>query len=79
MHEELLLDTGRDIATKHDKIYVEQPEDIDVRRLRANIKTLERMAVLMDEKSIIEKMREMISTYDPGGTGRQQNNDNDRG
>lgn len=63
MYEETLLDTEHDKATKYDKIYIAQPEDFDPKKLRHDIKVLERLAHLMNAKKIIEKMREMVPSY----------------
>jgi FlaA1/EpsC-like NDP-sugar epimerase len=75
MHEEMLLNMEHDRATKHDKIYLEQPEDIDVRRLWGDIKTLERMADQMDKEKIVEKVKEIVPNYHPEKGGRWQSDD----
>lgn len=67
MYEETLLDTEHDKATKHDKIYIAQPNVFDLIRLREDIKSLERLANLMDEAKIIEKIKEMVPSYKPNG------------
>ena len=67
MQEEMLLDIEHDKATKHDKIYVAQPNNFDPLRLRKDIKTLERLVNLMDEAKVVEKIKEMVPSYKPNG------------
>jgi FlaA1/EpsC-like NDP-sugar epimerase len=67
MYEETLLDIEHDKATKHDKIYIAQPDSFDPIQLRKDIKALERLANLMDEDKIIEKIKEMVPSYKPTG------------
>lgn len=63
MKEELLLDLEHDKATKHDRIYIAQPSDYDPMRLRKDIKVLEKLANLMDEDGIIDKITDMVPGY----------------
>ena len=67
MYEETLLDIEHDKATKHDKIYIAQPNSFDPMRLRKDVKILERLANLMDEEKILEKIKEMVPSYKPSG------------
>jgi FlaA1/EpsC-like NDP-sugar epimerase len=67
MYEETLLDTEHDKATKHDKIYIAQLDSFDTIQLRKDVKVLERLANLMDEGKIIEKIKEMVPSYHPTG------------
>ena len=60
MGEEMLLDKERDMVTKHEKIYISQPQEFDPARLRKEIKSLERSAELMDSVEVIRKMKEII-------------------
>lgn len=69
IYEEMLLDIESDKATKHDRIYITQPNNIDRLQLHKDIKTLERLANLMDEKKTVEKMGEMVPSYKPNGNG----------
>lgn len=69
MYEEMLHDAENDKATKHDKIYVAQPGIFDSTKLQKDIKKLERMAVLMKEDMIIDKIKEMVPTYSSNGKG----------
>jgi len=63
MYEETLLDTEHDKATKHDKIYITQPNNFDPIKLRKDIKALERSANLMDEEKVMEKIKVMVPSY----------------
>ncbi len=67
MYEETLLDVEHDRATKHDKIYIAQPNNFDPIQLREDIKILEKLANLMAEAKIIDKIKEMVPTYKPNG------------
>lgn len=67
MYEETLLDAEHDKATKHDKIYIAQPNNFDPIQLRKDIKTLEQLANLMAERKIVDKIKEMVPTYRPNG------------
>lgn len=67
MMEEMLLDVEHDKATKHDKIYIAQPDSFDLSLLRKDLKVLERLAGLMDEERVIAKIKEMVPAYKPNG------------
>jgi len=72
MYEEILLDAENDKATKHDKIYVAQPNNFDPLKLRKDIKELECLASLMNEEKIITKITNMVSSYNPSGNGNSR-------
>ena len=63
MKEEILLDSEYDNATKHNKIYIAQPNCFNAKMLQKNIKELERLANLMSKDKIIEKIEEMVPGY----------------
>jgi FlaA1/EpsC-like NDP-sugar epimerase len=63
MYEEMLLDKEHDQITKHDKIYIAQPDSFNQVQLRREIKKLERLATLMDNDRIIEQLKEMVPDY----------------
>lgn len=65
MMEEMLLDIEHDKATKHDKIYIAQPNNFNLLQLRKDIKIMERLANLMDEDRAIAKIKEMVPSYKP--------------
>ena len=62
LFEETFHDAERDIVTKHDKIYVARPEQFDIKKLIRDIKCLENLAKIMDERSIIENIKKIIPT-----------------
>lgn len=64
LYEEMLLDIEKDKATKHDKIHVSQPKDFNSYTLMRDIKELERLAGLMAEEEIVEKILAMVPSYD---------------
>ncbi|PIU52118.1 nucleoside-diphosphate sugar epimerase [Candidatus Desantisbacteria bacterium CG07_land_8_20_14_0_80_39_15] len=63
LYEEILHDKERDQATKHNKIFITQPEVFDTAKLHKDIKELENLANIMDEDKIIKKMKEMVPSY----------------
>ena len=65
MKEEMLLDVEHDKATKHDKIYVAQPNSFNLKKMHKDIKELERLSNLMSNSKIIEKIKEMVPNYKP--------------
>jgi FlaA1/EpsC-like NDP-sugar epimerase len=67
MYEEMFLDKEHDMATKNDKIYIAQPDSFDQAKLNRDIRTLERLAVLMDRDKILGKLKEMVPGYRKNG------------
>ena len=67
LSEETLLDTENEKATKYDKIFIAQPNDFNLTRLRKDIKELERLAGIMREDEIILKIKQIIPEYNPNG------------
>jgi FlaA1/EpsC-like NDP-sugar epimerase len=65
LYEEMLLNAEKDKVTKHNKIYITQPKEFDAGKLRRKIKELERLANIMDEDKIKEKIKDLIPTYTP--------------
>ncbi|GAG30528.1 unnamed protein product, partial [marine sediment metagenome] len=63
LYEETLHNVERDKATKHDKIYITQPDDFEPRQLRRDIKELEKLANVMAGERIVEKMKEMVPNF----------------
>lgn len=60
IREELLLDKDKDKTTKHNKIYINQPDDFDLVFLRKQLKELEGYINLMDEERVVKKMKEIV-------------------
>jgi len=61
LSEEILLNAEKDRVTKHNKIYITQPNDFNPVNLRRQIKELERLVNIMDEDKIILKIKEIIA------------------
>jgi hypothetical protein len=60
MGKEMLLEKERDIVTKHEKIYINQPQEFDASKLRKEIKKLESLANVMNSVEIVKKMKDII-------------------
>jgi FlaA1/EpsC-like NDP-sugar epimerase len=65
LYEETLHDIEKDQATKHEKIFIAKPNDINSNKLQQEIKELERLANLMDNDKILEKISEIVPAYIP--------------
>jgi len=63
LYEEMLHNAEKDLATKNEKIFVAQPEDLDIHHLNRKVKELERLACLMDNGKIKAKLREIVPSY----------------
>jgi FlaA1/EpsC-like NDP-sugar epimerase len=61
LSEEIFLNIERDKLTKHDKIYITQPNNFDPLVLRRQVKELERLANIMDETKIVPKIEEILA------------------
>ncbi len=60
LSEEILLDRERDKVTKHEKIYISQPQEFDSIALRKKLKELKNLADIMDNTGVVKKMKEII-------------------
>lgn len=65
LREETLHDAERDKITKHNKIYIAQPNDFDSRKLRSQIKELEELIKIRDEREIVKKIGEIVPSFMP--------------
>ncbi|MFH1995667.1 MAG: polysaccharide biosynthesis protein, partial [Candidatus Omnitrophota bacterium] len=63
LFEEMFMNVEKDMLTKHNKIYITQPNDFDRTKLRREVKELERLAGSMKDQKIIEKLEELIPSY----------------
>jgi len=63
MYEETLSDVEKGKTTKHKKIYIASPENFNVKKLNKNIKELEKLANVMEYKTIISKIETMVAFY----------------
>ncbi|MFC1548359.1 polysaccharide biosynthesis protein [Candidatus Omnitrophota bacterium] len=64
LYEETLLDIEKDHTTKHEKIFIAQPNDFDIKKVIKHVKELGKLANLMDDEKIIEKIKEIVPSYD---------------
>lgn len=71
LYEETLFNIERDKATKHDNIYIAHPNDFDPKELRRHIKELDRLADIMAEDKIIDKLREIVPFYSSNGNNKK--------
>jgi len=60
LSEEILLDKEKDKVTKHEKIYISQPQELDQAALRKRLKELKHLADMMDNVGVVRKMKEII-------------------
>ncbi len=65
LREQTLHDAERDEVTKHNKIYITQPNDFDSRKLRSQIKELEKLIKIRNEREIIRKIRDIVPSFIP--------------
>ena len=65
LYEELLTPQEGVTATKHQRIFVAQLEQIGERQLLSQIKELSHLADALDSEGIVAKFREMVPTYQP--------------
>jgi FlaA1/EpsC-like NDP-sugar epimerase len=63
LYEEMLHNAEEDKTTKHEKIYIAQPDNFDARVLRSKVKELERLADTMENEKIIERIKELVPSY----------------
>ena len=60
LSEELLLDKEKDKVTKHEKIYTNQPQELDKALLNKKLKELKYLTDMMDNVEVVKKMKEII-------------------
>lgn len=72
LYEEMFLNIEKDKATKHNKIYITQPNNFDPRALMMQVKILERLANMMDDEKILCKIKEFIPSYNPSNARLQE-------
>jgi len=64
MYEEMLLDKEKDAATKHNKIYVAQPDSFNIRKLNRQIKSLRLYAHHIDDHNIKKCVKQIVPSYE---------------
>ena len=65
LYEELLTPQEGVTATKHQRIFVAQLEEIEERQLLSQIEELSRLADALDTEGIISTFQELVPTYQP--------------
>ena len=65
LYEELLTPQEGVTATKHQRIFVAQLEQIEERQLLSQIEELSQLADALDLESIVSKFQELVPTYQP--------------
>lgn len=65
LREETLHDIERDKITKHNKIYITQPNNFNSRKLRAQIREIEKLIKTRNEREIVQKIKEMVPSFTP--------------
>lgn len=60
LSEELLLNIEKDRVTKNSKIYVTEPNHFDPAKLRKQIREIEAAASIVDERKVVQKIKEII-------------------
>ncbi len=78
LYEELLTPQEGVTATKHQRIFVAQLEDIEEQQLLHQIEELTQLAEALDIEGIIAKFQELVPTYQPNRTFIADNEKSDR-
>ena len=65
LYEELLTPQEGVTATKHQRIFVAQLEQIGERQLISQIEELSQLADALDSEGIVSKFQELVPTYEP--------------
>ena len=65
LREETLHDAERDKITRHNKIYITQPNNFDSRKLRGQIRELEELIKVRDEREIIRRIQKIVPSFEP--------------
>jgi FlaA1/EpsC-like NDP-sugar epimerase len=65
LYEELLTPQEGVTATKHQRIFVAQLEEIEERQLLSQIEELSQFADALDAEGIVAKFQELVPTYQP--------------
>ncbi len=80
LYEELLTPQEGVTATKHQRIFVAQMENIEEEQLLSQIEELSELADALDTDGIIAKFQELVPTYEPNRafiTSRETDNQSD--
>ncbi|MDW7668652.1 MAG: nucleoside-diphosphate sugar epimerase/dehydratase [Bacillota bacterium] len=63
LYEELLLDKENNIATKHEKIFTEKPEEINGEKIEEFLNYIEHNIAFLEDQQIKEEIRKVVPTY----------------
>lgn len=77
LYEELLTPQEGVTATKHQRIFVAQMEEIEERQLLSQIEELSQFADTLDSEGIVSKFQELVPTYQPNRTFLTEESDVD--
>ncbi len=63
LYEELLLDKENNIATKHEKIFTEKPEEINGEKIEEFLNYIEQNIAFLEDQQVKEEIRKVVPTY----------------
>jgi FlaA1/EpsC-like NDP-sugar epimerase len=63
LYEELLTSEEGTKSTKHEKIFVTKPVDIDFKELNKSIAHLEKLSYMFNREEIVNKLQNVVPTY----------------
>jgi len=63
LYEELLLDKDNNIATKHEKIFIEKPEEIHEEKIKNFLVDINEKLPGMEDQQVKEEIRKIVPTY----------------
>jgi FlaA1/EpsC-like NDP-sugar epimerase len=63
LYEELLLDKDKNIATKHEKIFIEKPEEIHEEKIKNFLVDINEKLPGMEDQQVKEEIRKIVPTY----------------
>ncbi|MFO7887186.1 MAG: nucleoside-diphosphate sugar epimerase/dehydratase [Eubacteriales bacterium] len=63
LYEELLLDKNNNIATKHEKIFIEKPEEIKEKEIIEFLKNINCNIAIMEDQKVKEELKKIVPSY----------------
>ena len=63
LYEELLLDKENNIATKHEKIFIEKPEEIKEKDIIDFLKNISSSIASMEDQKVKEELKNVVPSY----------------
>ncbi|MBG0763760.1 MAG: polysaccharide biosynthesis protein, partial [Tissierellales bacterium] len=64
LYEELLLDKDNNIATKHEKIFIEKPEEIHEEKIKNFLVDINEKLPGMEDQQVKEEIKKIVPTYE---------------